>query len=148
MDYIKEAEEELKAYNDLSNALSSISEEMEIIECELKSVKSMAYDNIPGGSKPTGDERLVNLIYKKQIKEDVYKLTQAKVKHIQNILVALEDTGDENNIDSELLRQLYLERNNISSICLNLNISERTFHRRKFIALRRFARQLFGIKVD
>lgn len=90
----------------------------------------------------------MNLIYKKQIKEDVYKLTQAKVKHIQNILVAVQDTGNQNTIDSELLRQLYLERNNISSICLNLNISERTFHRKKFIALRRFARQLFGIKVD
>lgn len=148
MDYLKEAEEELRAYKDFSNSLISLREEIEIIELEMKSVKTMNYDSIPGGNAVEDDERLVNLIYKKQIKEDAYKLTKAKIKHIQKIFKLLDSSGDNKNIDVELLKQLYVEQRQIIDICNELEISERTFRRRKYIALRRFARQLFGIKTE
>ena len=146
MDYLKEAEEELREYKDFSNSLISLRDEIEIIELEMKSVKTMNYDSIPNGNAVEGDERLVNLSYKKQIKEEAYKLTKAKIKHIQKIFKWLDSSGDNKNIDVELLKQLYVEQRQITDICNELEISERTFRRRKYIALRRFARQLFGIK--
>lgn len=146
VDYLKEAEEELRSYNDFSNSLISIKEELEIIDSELKNVKTMNYDSIPGSCAVQSDDRIVNLIYKKQVKEESYELTLAKVRHIQKIFEMLCDSNDKQNIDAELLKQYYLDQNQIADICDDLKVSERTFRRRKYIALRRFARQLFGIK--
>lgn len=148
MDYLKEAENELNDYNDLINALDCLKDEIKIIEYELKSVKTLNYESVPARGNINGDYRIANLIFKKQVKTDAYKLTLAKVRHIDKALKSLEQNGEHNCIDAILLKNLYLSKYRSQQICEKLSISERTFHRRKYLALRRFARLLFGLKVD
>lgn len=80
MDYLKEAENELKDYGDLLSALEVLQDEIKIVNYELLTVKSISYDTIPGGNSVNGDDRLVNLTFKKQVKVESYKITrQSKV---------------------------------------------------------------------
>lgn len=139
MNYLKEAETYLKEYYDFRKALNSIKVELDGIEKELTSVKSTSYDGIPGGGSSSSDDRIVNLIFKKQVKEEAFVITEQKINHIDSIL---EQMGE----DGIILRRCYIDGDMHFRIYNDLNLSERTFYSRKASAIRKFSIQLFGLK--
>lgn len=139
MNYIKEAESELRCYDELNKSVARIENELQLINRELTNVKSMNYDAVPGGNNPYPDDRIVNLIFKKQEKEDALSLTHDKLRHIDDILESLGEDG-------VILRRTYINGEMYFKIYNDLNMSERTFYNRKAEAVRRFSIQLFGIK--
>ena len=139
MNYIKEAETYLKDYYDFNKSLENIHIELESIEQELISVKSINYDDVPACGSCNSDDRIVNLIFKKQVKEEAYKLTSSKIEHID---IILNEMGE----DGVILRRAYIDGDMHFKIYNDLNLSERTFYSRKAIAIRKFAIRLFGLK--
>lgn len=139
MNYIKEAENELRHYNELVSAEANLKEELDFIEQELTNVKAINYEDVPGGSSVNGDDRLNNLLYKKQIKKDSHNVTKRKIDHIDNILKSMDKDG-------EILRRAYINNEMHIRIYTDLGLCERTFYDRKSLAVRKFAVQLFGLK--
>lgn len=139
MNYIKEAEIYLKEYYDFSKSLGNIILELDSIEKEMTSIKSMNYSDVPASGSVNPDDRLVNLIFKKQVKQEAYEMTSSKINLIDSIL---ESMGE----DGVLLRRLYIDGDIHFKIYNDLGLSERSFYRRKCEAIRKFAIQLFGIK--
>ncbi len=145
MDYIQEAENVLNAYQDLVYSLDSLTDEIRTIEYELQSIKSMDYESVSGGSM-NSDDRITNLIFKKQVKISAYKLTKAKINNIDNALGYLENNGEMDSLDKDILKLLFVDKFRLEDICYKLNLSESTLRRKKHYALKRFSIQLFGIK--
>ena len=145
MDYIQEAENVLNTYQDLVNSLDSLKDEIRTIEYELQSIKSMDYESVSGGSM-NSDDRITNLIFKKQVKISAYKLTRAKINNIDSALNYLENNGEINSQDKDVLKLLFIDKFRMEDICYKLNLSESTLRRKRHYALKRFSIQLFGIK--
>lgn len=141
MDYIKEAEWYLRNYRDLKMAVTTIEDELDYLEEELTGAKAIDYSGMPsGGGSALPDDRLVNLLYQKQVKQKTLDLTKLKVKHIETIF---------NNLgakDEELLKAFYLDNLRGNELEGQFALSERQVYNRKKIAIKRFAIQLFGIK--
>lgn len=146
MDYIQEAENVLNTYQDLVNSLDSLKDEIRTIEYELQSIKSMDYESVSGGSM-NSDDRITNLIFKKQVKISAYKLTKAKINNIDSALEYLRYDGKEESQDAELLKLFYIDKYQMEYICDKLSLCDRSIRRKRHIALRRFSIQLFGIKI-
>ncbi len=146
MDYIQEAENVLNAYQDLVHSLDSLKDEIKTIEYELQSIKSIDYESVSGGSM-NSDDRITNLIFKKQVKISAYKLTKAKINNINKALEYVEYDGKEETQDAELLKLLYIDKYRIEQISSKLNLCDRSIRRKKYNALKRFAVILFGIKM-
>lgn len=145
MDYIQEAENVLSAYQDLVHSLDSLKDEIRTIEYELQSIKSMDYESVSGGSM-NSDDRITNLIFKKQVKISAYKLTKAKINNIDSALDYLENNGEMDSLDKDILKLLFIDKFRMEDICYKLNLSESTLRRKRHYALKRFSIQLFGIK--
>lgn len=144
MDYIQEAENVLNAYQDLVHSLDSLKDEIRTIEYELQSIKSMDYESVSSGSM-NSDDKITNLIYKKQVKISAYKLTKAKINNIDNALEYLKCDGKEESQDAALLKLFYIDKYRMEDICNKLNLCDRSIRRKKHCALKRFSIQLFGI---
>lgn len=145
MNYLKEAEEELKRYNDLNKSLDVIHEDLRIINFDLTTVKASSCDSQPGGNRVNGDDAIANMIFKKQSKERAYTSTKAAIKNIERALDNIEMDGEKKTSDREILKMFYIDKLGETRTAENLFISKATFHRRKYIALKRFATQFFGL---
>lgn len=142
MDYIKEAEVYLRSYKELKRSIPLIGNEIECLNEELVNVKTIDYSRMPnsGGTTST-DDRIVTLLYKKQLKQIELKLAKLKVKHIEVML---------NNIDmsdGEILKAFYLDNVTIANLEELLNLSDRQIQNIKKRAIKRVAIHLFGVKV-
>lgn len=141
MDYIKEAEWYLRNYRDLKMAVTTIEDELDYLEEELTGAKAIDYSGMPsGGGATLPDDRVVNLLYQKQVKQKTLDLTKLKVKHIETIF---------NNLgpkDEDLLKAFYLDNLRGNELEGQFALSERQVYNLKKIAIKRFAIQLFGIK--
>lgn len=147
MNYIKEAEDYLRNYNDLLSAVDNLEKEIEEINEELACIKSMDYSGMPHGSGSVlPDDRLVNKLYRKQKAEKELKSTQNAIKRIDEVLEGLS-VGEGNEKHEKILRLFYLEGARGQALEEVLECSERHAYRLKGIAIRRLAVQLFGIKV-
>lgn len=141
MDIIKDAESYLEGYWDLKDSITTIAKEIELLDEDIKSVKSLDYSGMPHGSGAAHpDDRLVNLLYKKQVKESLLERTKAKVAFIDDILTKL--SKDE---DGKVLKAYYIDVLRKEELERVIGSCERNIYRMKNKALRRFAIQLFGI---
>lgn len=142
MDYIKEAEGYLRSYRDFKQSIATIESEIDYLDEELIGAKAIDYSGMPsGGGATLPDDRVINLLYQKQVKQKALDSTKAKINHIEKIFTNLGAK------DEELLKAFYL--NNLRGIELEgqFGVSERHAYNLKKIAIKRFAIQLFGIKV-
>ena len=144
MNYIKEAEEVLKKYNDLVKSLEVIEEDLRVIDLDMTTIKATSYDSQSGGNRVNGDDAIANIVFKKQVKERAYKSTEAKIRNIERALSNIAKDGQKETEDKDILRMFYFDNVGKDRCADNLNISRATFHRRKYIALKRFATQYFG----
>lgn len=146
MDYIREAIEYLKSYNDLEKAKDNLSIEIRELRANTGE-KTVNLDGMPHGSNCSGlSDYVVNNLYKLQIAERNYKETIRCMARIDRILEELNE-GNRNEMHGQLLRMWFIENRSKESIAEALNISVRHIFRMKNIAIRRLAIQLYGIRV-
>jgi hypothetical protein len=92
MNYIKEAEEYLRSYSDLKDSIVNIKKELEFLELEITGAKAIDYSGMPGGGGAAlPDDRLVNLLYKKQVKEAALESTTNTLSYINYIFERLSE---------------------------------------------------------
>lgn len=140
MDYVKEAEEYLKSYPELKESLDNIRLELEHIENQLIGVKAISYDGMPGGSISNADDKLVNILFRKQKAEQALEETQGEVKLIENILDQLSEE------DRKVLQAFYIEGLRGEALEKRLQICERQVYNLRHPIIRKFAKLKFGIK--
>lgn len=141
MDIIKDAESYLEGYYDLKNSIINITKEIELLDEDIKSIKNLDYSGMSHRSEVShSDDRLVNLLYKKQVKESLLERTKEKVAFIDNILTKLSKEED-----GKVLKAYYIDTLRKEELEKAIGSSERNIYRMKNKALRRFAIQLFGI---
>ena len=141
MDYIKEAEGYLRSYPDLTESITNIEMELDFLEEEITGAKAIDYSGMPsGGGSALPDDRIVNLLYKKQVKQKALESTTAKIKHIECIFKKIGEK------DEKLLKAFYVEGLRGMALEEKFNVSDRQVYNLKKIAIKRFAIQLFGIK--
>lgn len=142
MDYIKEAEGYLRSYRDLKQSIELIKGEIEYLNEELSGIKAIDYSGMPsGGGSTLPDDRVVNLLYQKQVKQKALESTILKVNHIENIFINLGEK------DEKILKAFYLDHLRGIELEGKFGVSERHAYNLKKTAIKRFAIQLFGIKV-
>jgi len=146
MDYIKEAENRLRNYNDLVDSVDNLKQELYELNAELTNVKDINYSGMPHGSGGLlPDDRLVNKLYRKQKAIEELKKTLKAIKRMDNVLKNLSN-GEGNEKHEKVLRLFYIEGARGHALEEALDCSERHCYRLKGIAIRRLAVQLFGIK--
>lgn len=141
MNYIKEAEEYLRSYSDLKDSIVNIQKELEFLELEITGAKAMDYSGMPGGGAALPDDRLVNLLFKKQVKEAALESTENTIAYIKSIFKNLSEE------ESKVLKAFYVEGLRGTALEEKFKICERQVYNLRKPAIRRFAKQLFGIKV-
>jgi len=141
MDIIKDAESYLESYWDLKDSIITIAKEIELLDEDIKSVKSLDYSGMPHGNGPSQpDDRLINLLYKKQVKEKLLEITKDKVTFIDDILLKLSKYED-----GKVLRAYYIDGLRKEELEKAIGSCERNIYRMKNKAVRRFAIHIFGI---
>jgi hypothetical protein len=146
MNYIKEAEDYLRNYNDLVKSVDNLKTEISEINAELTCIKNIDYSGMPHGSgSGLFDDRLVNKLYRKQKAEEELKKTVKAIHRINTVLKGLSE-GEGNEKHEQVLRLFYIEGARGQALEEALECSERHCYRLKGIAIRRLAIQLFGIK--
>lgn len=147
MNYIKEAEDYLRNYNDLLSAVDNLKREISEIDEDLVCIKNIDYSGMPHGSgSALPDDKLVNKLYRKQKAEEELESTQKAIKRVNEVLEGL-NVGEGNEKHEEVLRLFYIENARGQALEKKLDCSERHAYRLKGRAIRRLAVQLFGIKV-
>jgi DNA-directed RNA polymerase specialized sigma subunit len=146
MDYLREAIEHLRSYNDLNFALQNLSREINDLKATMPDVKAIEITGMPpGGGSGTADDILINKMYRLQMAEKEYKATYKAVKKIDQVLKDI--SKDEGEKYGQLLRMWFVQRRSKDEIADELTYSERQIYRIKDIALKKFAIQYFGIDV-
>ena len=141
MKWKNEAMEKLRRYQTMRQALQNLPEEIERLEEEAKSIRSVPMDMTPVRSGGKGrEEALINNMVQRQ--ELSWSLQQ--VKHwlyvCERGLRALTD--DERLV----LQRLYLcpEQGSMDRLCAELGVEQSTVYRRRDEALQRFTIALYG----
>lgn len=151
MDYIREAINNLRDYNDLKQSLDNLRDEVMEIDAELKCIKEVDYSGMPHGSgSKNPDDNLVNKIYRKQKAMQEYKLTKHKLERLDRVLNKLSE-GKGNEFQEEIVRYFFVDYKNASQIKKLLNeaghdLSERQIYRIRDRGIRKLAVRFFGIK--
>lgn len=141
MNYIKEAEEYLRSYSDLKDSIVNIKKELEFLELEITGAKAIDYSGMPGGGGAAlPDDRLVNLLYKKQVKEAALESTTNTLSYINYIFERLSEK------EAKVLKAFYIEGLRGTALEEEFELCERQVYNLRQPAIRRFAKQLFGIK--
>jgi DNA-directed RNA polymerase specialized sigma subunit len=146
MDYVREAIEYLKSYNDLEKAKDNLSVTIRELRA-ITGVKTVNLDGMPPGGSGAGfDDVMINNMYKLQVAEKNLKDTIRDMKRIESILEDLNQ-GVDNELHGKLLRLWFIENYTKEKIAEILDVSVRHVFRMKNIAIRRLAIQLHGINV-
>jgi hypothetical protein len=146
MDYVKEAENYLRNYNDLMDSVYNLKREISEIEEDLLCIKNIDYSGMPHGSgSQLPDDNTVNMLYRKIKAEEELKKTLRTINRIDSVLKNLSE-GEGNEKHAKALKLFYIHGVRGQGLEDSLECSERHCYRIKGLAIRRLAVQLFGIK--
>lgn len=146
MDYIREAIEVLRAYNDYQKSIINLQEEILIIDTELQG-SAISYKENPGGSGIVNkDDIVLNKIYRKSEALKELKATSMKVQRIDRILQDISQDDECKNYGI-VLRRWFIESADKECIANDLGYSIRQLYNIKNKAIKKFAIHLHGIKV-
>lgn len=147
MDYVREAENILRGYNDIVDSVENLKKELSEINAEITCLKNFNYSGMPqGGGSSLPDDILVNKLFRKQKATEELKITIHKLGRINDILSKLSE-GNGNEEHEKILRAFYIKNLKAENLEKEMECSERHAYRLKNTAIRRFAVQYFGIKV-
>lgn len=142
MDYIRDAIEFLKNYDNLKVALDNLEDDIKELKADLAvgQLGAMEYSDMPkGDSSQLPDDKIVNKIYALKVKRQEYLITKKTLGKMDKVLSQLPKE------DERILRAWYIEGLRGESVLKETHCSERNFYRCKSQALRTFAIQIHGI---
>lgn len=144
MNYIKEAIDYLRNYENLSRSTANLKDEIISLKLELKSVKEISYSDMPhGGADPAmSDDAIVNKMFRLKKAEDDYKETSRTLKRMDK---TMERFKESNELYYKVLNGYFIDQLTEEQLMKDFNYSDRHLRRIKQNALRTFAIQLFGI---
>lgn len=144
MDYIREAVEYLRNYDNCVIALSKLKDEIYSLKVDLKSTKEISYSDMPHGSGAgEPDDVIVNKMFRLQQAESEYKETYKMVKRMDKVLENFKNT---NELYYKILKGYFLDHYTEEQLQKDFNYTDRHIRRLKQNGLKVFAIQLFGIK--
>jgi len=142
MNYISDAIDYLRNYENLKRALDNLEIDIKELKAELNTgqVKAIEYSDMPkGDSSQLPDDKTVNKIYMLQVKRKEYALTKKSLEKMDKVLSGLSKE------DERILRAWYIDGLRGDTAYKHTYCSERNFYRCKSNALKNFAVQLHGI---
>lgn len=144
MDYVREAVEYLKNYDNLDIARQNLKDEIMELQEDLKSVKEIGYSDMPTGSGAEfPDDNIINKMFRLNKAEKEYKSTLVTIKRINKVFEKFNKT---NPTFAKILKAYFIDCLVEEEILKQFSYSERHLRRLKQQALRCFAIQIFGIK--
>ena len=147
MDYIKEAENYLKYYNDLYKSIEIMKKRRRylIYGTGPKSPSTINYD-ITGIHSSGKYDEMINIIYEIQRIDDSIKETSEELKKIDEILDDISK-DPECEFYGPVLRKWYIEKVPKEEIAEQIGYSSRqSIYTIKNLAIRKFAIRMFGIE--
>lgn len=143
MDYIKETIEYLKSYKDLEVSRMNLQDKINIINAEIGG-QAISYKDTSGGSGQEPDDALLNRIFQRDRCKEQLTETLRVIGHIEKAFNSFETDNDQYG---KLLRSWLIENKSLEYTAEQLGVTERHIYRIKNQALKKFAIQLFGIRV-
>lgn len=144
MDYVREAVEYLRNYNNLDIARQNLKDEIMELKSELKSVEGITYSDMPTGSSPNlPDDKIINKMFRLYKAKEEYKSTMIALKRMDKAFEKFKETDPS---FAKILKAYFIECLVEEEIMKQFSYSERHLRRLKQRALKCFAIQLFGIK--
>jgi RNA polymerase sigma factor (sigma-70 family) len=141
MNYIREAIEFLRNYQDLNIAAENLMDKLNELNAALEGYKEINVTGMPGGSAKAQDDAVCNLIFQRDKAVEHLEETKKAISKIDNALSKLSEE------ERKILVMSYSQEMTDTQISDELNISRRTFYRYRSEAIRKLAIQLFGIQV-
>ena len=141
MNWKFEAIEKLKEYTARKNAITSIPEEIKMLEEDAQRIRSASTDATPvqGGGSTREDMLLSNIVHREELQR---RLSDAQrwVDIVDGGLAVLSDE------DRLVLDRFYIHpmRGNVERLCDELAVEKAAVYKRKEKALRRFTVALYG----
>lgn len=141
MNYIREAIEYLKNYQNLKIAAENLRDRLHELNEALEGYKGVNNSGMPHGSSGAPDDTVCNLIFQRDRTEEYYVKTVEAINKIENTLNKLEPESN------KVLNLCYVMDLPEYEIIKGLNVSRATYHRQRSRAIKELAIQLFGISV-
>lgn len=144
MNYIKEAVDYLKNYENLLRSSCNLRDEILGLRVDLKSVKEMGYSDMPhgAGDPSVSDDAVVNKMFRLKQAEEEYKETVRTLKRMDKVMDGFKESND---LYYRILYGYFVEQYTEDQLMKDFNYSDRHLRRIKQNALRAFSIQLFGI---
>jgi RNA polymerase sigma factor (sigma-70 family) len=142
MNYIREAIDYLRNYQDLKIAAENLEDKINELNGSLEGYKEINNSGMPGGGGSSApDDAICNLIFQRDKSIENLDDTNKAIVKIENALSKLSEE------EKKILIKSYSQEMTDTQISDELNISRRTFYRYRSEAIRKLAVQLFGIQV-
>lgn len=142
MNYIDDAVEYLKNYENLQRALENLEMDIRELKAEINAgqLNAVQYSDMPKGNGPLlQDDKLINKMYKLQVKKKEYIITKKTIEKMDKAIANLPE------VDQKILRAWYIDGLRDETAYKHTGCSERNFYRCKNQALKTFSIQLHGI---
>ena len=145
LDWRSEAEDKLKKYELMKNAVAGITEEIKMLEDDARRIRAASTDSTPvqGGGSTREDMLLTNIVRREELKlklEDAQK----RVKRVEDGLALLSD--DERLVLYRLL--IHPMRRNVERLREELGLEDnRSVYKRRDKALNKFTIAMYGAVV-
>lgn len=137
--YIKETKLLIKKYNDLKIAEENLKDKLVEHELSMISCKGQDLSGMPGGSRLTGDEKMTNAIFKKEVLLEQLDKLQERLRKMEKAFKGL--TIEER----KTLFKMLDESKTDTLIAQELGISRTTLDKKRKVLLNKFATLLWGI---
>ncbi len=147
MNYIREAEEQLKSYKALIFSVENLKKHIQHLDRLRgpKEIKAAQFEvtGIKGSSK---EDDLLDSLYKLSVYQDNLKETIYKIELIDNILEQLAEIPYCEDFYPDLLRKFYIDKLPVNQIADKLGYSHhRSIYEHKEKAIKHFAILLHGL---
>ncbi|MCX7772653.1 MAG: hypothetical protein N2376_06015 [Clostridia bacterium] len=143
MNYIQEAEDRIKEYDQLYTAVDNIRQELAALNAEKDMLGAQKITDMPrGGSREPDDNMCNNIAKRKELRERL-EITQRRIRQVENVLEKL------NPEERRLVEILYVigGKNAIKTAMEEFNIEQAHVYRRKNIVIRKIAKMFLGVGV-
>lgn len=140
--WIYNAKQDLIEYESLCQAMHNIPEQIEELENQIMSLKSVQYDKTPVQGGISGQEsRLIDYVDRKARLKINYEIAKAKQERITRGLDALSDK------ERRVVELLTMHKGvgNLSRLCMEMGYEKSQVYNIQSVALKKFTLAMFGV---
>jgi hypothetical protein len=145
MDYVREAIEALKDYNNLITAEKNLVDQINGLMMERDNIKATRIkDVVVNGGNSQPDDAIANNIFKRKVLNLNLHATRKKIECMDRAFARLDD------IEGKVLNRLFIigGKNGIDDLCKELGYERSQVYNIRNDAIRRLSKALFGVGVQ